>query len=134
MTATGPSSNNAEERAPILVVDDEADVRTMLRTLFELDGYVVLDAEDGQEAWRIIKTRRPAVAVVDVRMPGMGGLELCRKSRENGPRGVKIIVYTAGRATREEAEKAGCDAYFLKTDPLPRLREAVNRLYAMRGT
>jgi CheY-like chemotaxis protein len=130
--AAGHSSNNAEERAPVLVVDDESDVRTMLRTLLELDGHSVLEADDGDAAWKLVGTHRPAVVVADVRLPGMDGLELCRKIRKNGLRNVKIIVYTAGMATREDAEKAGCDAYFLKTDPLPRLREAVNRLYAMR--
>jgi CheY-like chemotaxis protein len=63
-------------------------------------------------------------------MPGIDGLELCRRVRQSkySPE-IKVIVYTAGMATPEQAKNAGCDEYFLKTDPLPRLRDKV-RLYA----
>ncbi len=63
-------------------------------------------------------------------MPGMTGLQVCRRIRERrySP-DIKVIVNTAGMATAEEAKKAGCDEYFLKTDPLPKLRDKV-REYA----
>jgi CheY-like chemotaxis protein len=118
-------------RAAILVADDDRDVRTMVRTLLELDGLEVLEAPDGAVAWNLIQQRAPAVVVADVQMARMDGLQLCRKVRES-KRPIKVIVYTAGMATEEEARKAGCDQYFLKTDPLPRLRDAVRRLLAGR--
>src|SRR2546426_9774350 len=67
-------------------------------------------------------------------MPGINGLQLCRKTRESrySP-DIKVIVSTAGMATQEEAKKAGCDEYFLKTDPLPKLRDKV-RQYASART
>ncbi|HYM49968.1 MAG TPA: response regulator [Candidatus Limnocylindrales bacterium] len=110
----------------ILVADDDRDVRTMLRTLLELDGHDVLEAADGDVAWRIIQQQELAVVVADVQMPGMDGLQICRKVRETRLP-IKVIVYTAGMATEAEALKAGCDRYFLKTDPLPKLREAVRQ-------
>jgi CheY-like chemotaxis protein len=66
--------------------------------------------------------------VADVQMPGITGLQLCRRIRESqySP-DVNVIVYTAGMATPEEAKQAGCDEYFLKTDPLPRLRDKVRK-------
>jgi two-component system response regulator ResD len=99
----------------------------MLRTLLELDGHEVAEAEDGDAAWRLILQHRPIVVVADIQMPGLDGLQLCRKVRESRLDGVKVIVYTAGMASEAEARSAGCDDYFLKTDPLPRLRETVRR-------
>jgi phosphoserine phosphatase RsbU/P len=123
----------AREEPPVLVADDDPDVRTMLRTLLELDGHEVIEAKDGEEAWRLCVESQPAVVVADIQMPGIDGLQLCRKIRESrySP-DIKVIVYTAGMATREEARDAGCDEYFLKTDPLPRLRDKVREYTARR--
>lgn len=101
----------------------------MVRMLLELDGHNVIEAKDGTGAWEMIESHLPAVVVADIQMPGMTGLQLCRRVKESEHKGVAIIVYTAGMATREESVSAGCDGYFLKTDPLPQLREAVRRLY-----
>ena len=70
----------------------------------------------------------PPVLVADIQMPGIDGLQLCRRIRASkySP-DIKVIVYTAGMATPEEAKRAGCDEYFLKTDPLPKLREKIRQ-------
>lgn len=112
----------------VLVADDDPDVRTMVRMLLELDGHSVIEAKDGASAWELITRHQPAVVIADVQMPGLTGLQLCAKVKASELRGTRIIVYTAGMATREEALDAGCDAYFLKTDPLPSLRATVRRL------
>ena len=100
----------------------------MLRTLLELDGHEVLEAQDGDEAWKLCVESQPAVVVADIQMPGLDGLELCRRVRKSkySP-DIKVIVYTAGMATAEQARNAGCDEYFLKTDPLPLLRHKVRQ-------
>jgi CheY-like chemotaxis protein len=118
-------------RAPVLVADDDPDIRTMVRMLLELDGHRVLEAKDGSSAWELIQSHGPSVVVADVQMPGMTGLQLCRTVKDSVYRSVRVIVYTAGMASREESITAGCDDYFLKTDPLPNLREAVRRLYQL---
>jgi CheY-like chemotaxis protein len=115
-------------RPPVLVADDDPDVRTMVRMLLELDGHRVIEAKDGTSAWDLIQSHKPAVVVADVQMPGMTGLQLCRRVKDELV-SVKVIVYTAGMASREESISAGCDAYFLKTDPLPHLRDTVRRFY-----
>jgi CheY-like chemotaxis protein len=118
-------------RAPVLVADDDPDIRTMVRMLLELDGHRVLEARDGTAAWEMIQSHSPTVVVADVQMPGMTGLQLCRKVKDSSFSAVKVIVYTAGMASREDSMSAGCDGYFLKTDPLPNLRDAVRRFYAL---
>jgi CheY-like chemotaxis protein len=118
-------------RPPVLVADDDPDIRTMVRMLLELDGHRVLEAKDGASAWEMIQSHRPNVVVADVQMPGMTGLELCRVVKDSSFSAVRIIVYTAGMATREDSMSAGCDGYFLKTDPLPSLRDAVRHFYEL---
>jgi len=123
----------SNDEPPVLVDDDDRDVRIMLRTLLELDGHEVIEAQDGDEAWLLIVENGPSVVVADIQMPGLDGLQLCRKIRESKlSSGTKVIVYTAGMATPEDARKAGCDEYFLKTDPLPKLRDKV-RQYTRAG-
>ena len=97
--------------------------------LLELDGHRVLEAKDGTSAWEMIQRHNPSVVVADVQMPGMTGLQLCRAVKDSAFSSVKIIVYTAGMASREDSMSAGCDGYFLKTDPLPNLRDAVRHFY-----
>ena len=111
------------------MADDDPDIRTMVRMLLELDGHRVLEAKDGATAWEMIQSHSPAVVVADVQMPGLTGLQLCRKVKDSAYSAVRVIVYTAGMATREDSLGAGCDGYFLKTDPLPNLRDAVRRFY-----
>ena len=118
-------------RPPVLVADDDSDIRTMVRMLLELDGHRVLEAKDGTAAWAMIQSHRPSVVVADVQMPGMTGLELCRVVKNSSFSSVRVIVYTAGMATRGDSMGAGCDGYFLKTDPLPSLRDAVRHFYEL---
>ena len=123
-----PAALPGSDFPPVIVADDDPDVRTMLRTLLELDGHEVMEAKDGDEAWRLCLEYQPSVVVADIQMPGLDGLQLCRKIRSSQySAGIRVIAYTAGMATPEEARRAGCDEYFLKTDPLPRLRDKVRQ-------
>lgn len=112
----------------VLVADDDRDVRTMLRTQFELEGYSVIEAANGNQAWELIQRHQPAVVIADVQMPGRGGLDLCRQARAAGFDHTGFIAFTAGMASYEECTEAGFDAHFLKTDPLPRLSQTVRHL------
>lgn len=132
--STVPASVPDSDFPPVVVADDDPDVRTMLRTLLELDGHDVMEARDGEEAWRLCLDYQPSVVVADVQMPGLDGLQLCRKIRSSAySAAIRVIVYTAGIATPEEARQAGCDEYFLKTDPLPRLRDKVRQYVSARN-
>jgi CheY-like chemotaxis protein len=67
----------------ILIVDDERNVRLNLRTALETEGYEVVEAGSGQEGLRSLAEHLIALAIRDIRMPGMDGLELLAKMREN---------------------------------------------------
>lgn len=118
----------AARKHQVLVVDDDADVRTMLRTQLEIDGYQVMEAADGNHAWKMIQQYRPAVVIADIQMPHRGGLELCRMARAAGFNDTGFVAFTAGMASADECRAAGFDAHFLKTDPLPRLSRMVQQL------
>jgi len=104
----------------------------MVQTALELDGYQVLGAGGGDAAWTLINEHRPAVVLAHVWMPGLDGLELCRKIKaDNTLRQVKVIVYTVGITSEDEAKRAGCDHFFLMTSALSGLRDSVGHLYAL---
>ena len=125
-----PAVEAAGRPSRVLVADDDRDVRVMIKTLLELDGHEVLEAPDGKKAWEMITRKRPQIVVADIQMPGLNALELCRKVKSDGFKDTRIIVFTAGMATEQDSRSAGCDGYFLKTDPLSRLREAVREFAA----
>ncbi len=118
----------AEKRLAVIVVDDDPDVRTMLRTLLELDDREVIEAADGEQAWKMILRYRPAIVVTDIQMPCLDGLAPCRRIRDNGFRHVKLLVYTGRPVTAEDVKRAGAHEHFLKTDPLASLRQTITRL------
>jgi len=83
-----------KKTAKILVVDDEAIVRDSLRDWLSDVGHQVLTAENGSQALEIIQKGKPSVAIVDLVMPGMDGIELLKRAREISP-GIEVIIITA---------------------------------------
>src|SRR5580692_9806088 len=76
----------------ILIVDDETNVRLNFRTTLETEGYEVFDVSSGEGAVQSLAEHTFALAILDIRMPGMGGLELLAKMRENGIKVPAMIV------------------------------------------
>ena len=70
------------ERARILIVDDEPDILELVATRLEMAGHEPLRASTGEEGLRAFFQHKPDLALVDIDMPGMDGLELCVRSRE----------------------------------------------------
>src|SRR5260221_11934426 len=76
----------------LLIVDDEANVRLNFRMTLETEGYEIFEARSGQQAVQLLDTHSFALAILDVRMPGMDGLELLAKMRESGIKIPSMIV------------------------------------------
>ena len=103
--------------AKILVVDDEEPIQELLRFNLEKEGYLVCVAKDGQEALKQVENDQPDLLVLDLMLPGMDGLEVCRKLRSNPKfQQIPIIMLTA---KGEEIDKIlglelGADDYMTK--------------------
>jgi putative two-component system response regulator len=100
----------------LLLVDDDHGLRALLRTTFEVFDIEVDEADSAQVALERIAASRPDVVVLDVHMPGMSGLELCRKLKsepETAEMGIVLLTGSEG-GTQEEAEAVGADALLRK--------------------
>jgi DNA-binding NtrC family response regulator len=103
------------ENARILIVDDDENIRKVLKTILEEEGYAVDEAEDAKKA--IEKSRRNVynLALIDIRLPDMEGIELLTRMKDTVPKMRKIII--TGYPTLQNAIEAvnrGADAYILK--------------------
>jgi len=104
-----------QEQARILVIDDDATVRKSHEAVLKENGYLVDVAENGKEAIAKSKARLYNLALVDLRLPDMDGIELLTAMREAVPKMVKIII--TGYPSMENAIEAvnrGADAYIVK--------------------
>jgi DNA-binding response OmpR family regulator len=102
------------DRTRILVVDDDQDIRQLLRALLERAGYVVDEAEDGRAALRILFTTPPALVILDVTMPDMDGYETLERIRDLSE--VPVLMLTARTQELEKVRglSAGADDYVAK--------------------
>jgi CheY-like chemotaxis protein len=81
---------------PVLVVDDEPDVRALLRRMLEREGYTVAEADNGRAALDRVRERRPSAVLLDLMMPEMDGFEFLEElRRDEAGRGIPVIVVTA---------------------------------------
>jgi response regulator RpfG family c-di-GMP phosphodiesterase len=100
----------------LLIVDDDAGLRALFRTTFEVVDVEVEEAANGVEALASIERGRPDAVVLDVRMPGMDGLELCRRIKADPAlAGVSVVLLSgSGEEGDARAQEAGADAFMLK--------------------
>ena len=100
----------------VLLVDDDAGLRALLRTTFEVFDIDVSEAEDAASAAQAVATKPPDVVVLDVRMPGMSGLEFCRQLKDDpATDGVAVVMLTGSEGgTAAAADAAGADALMHK--------------------
>lgn len=116
----------------ILVTDDDSDLRWVLGTTLGALGFGVVSSPNGEQALMEVGTRRFDAVLLDVNMPGMGGMETCRRIRRKAPL-LPILMLTVRDAERDkiEAFDAGADDYITKPFSVPelaaRLRSAVRR-------
>jgi CheY-like chemotaxis protein len=116
----------------VLVAEDSEDTRIMLKRAFELKGYQVFEAEDGEQALDIARHFRPSLMVIDLNMPVLDGLEMIKNFRELEGEGehVPIIAITAYDVygMEEAALETGCNVYLSKPLDLEEFDRALKNL------
>ncbi|MGH9472349.1 MAG: response regulator transcription factor [Terriglobales bacterium] len=116
----------------VLVVDDEPQIRRVMRTTLTAAGYEVLDARSGEEALERVREFRPDLVLLDINMPGMGGLAACRALRADTQAAIIVLTVRDAEADKVEALDAGADDFIQKPYSTPellaRMRAALRRL------
>ena len=113
----------------IVVVDDEQAVRDSLRRSLSFNGYDIAIAEDGEQALDVIEKEQPDLVILDVMMPKMDGLEVCRHLRSHGDdRPILVLTARDGVSDRVAGLDAGADDYLPKPFALEELLARVRSL------
>lgn len=126
--AVGPTHAAPDRRAagPILIVDDDPSILFMVRELLELEGYRVSGAANGEEALVRIEEDRPALVLLDMRMPRLDGWGVASALKERGI-SIPIVVVTAAESARSWSEEIGAAGYVAKPFDVDDLLAAVDR-------
>ena len=115
----------------ILVVDDEPQIRRVLRATLTAKGYEVVDARSGEEALEALRDSRFNLVLLDINMPGIGGLQTCREIRASSEIAIIMLTVHNAEADKVAALDAGADDYVTKPFSTPellaRIRAALRR-------
>ncbi|HLF72487.1 MAG TPA: response regulator transcription factor [Dehalococcoidia bacterium] len=115
MTAGAPGPSTGLRAGPrILVVEDEAQLRYSLRRSLEEHGYSVREAEDGAGALREVAAFKPDVVLLDLMLPDMSGVEVCREIRLDHETPIVVLSALGDEKTKVQALDAGADDYLTK--------------------
>jgi two-component system cell cycle response regulator DivK len=115
----------------ILVADDKASSRELIRTLLEHEGYEISEAADGQEAVEVARATLPDLILLDIQMPRLDGYAAVREMRQDDRlKTLPIVALTASamHSDRDRVFEAGFSAYITKPVSLRVLREELARL------
>ncbi len=120
-TASPPAPPDQPAKRPmashVLIVEDNADSRSMLKALLELDGYKVTTAKDGMEGLEALRQHRPEVALIDIGLPGLDGYQLARQIRAQPEFDKVRLIALTGYGRPEDRQKvfeAGFDDHLVK--------------------
>ena len=131
---SSPGAADLASRVPVRIViaDDHEKYRQLMALVVEMDGgaQVIGQASNGAEAAQEYERLRPDLLLMDVRMPGVGGIEACRLVRDADPR-ARILMLTMSDDEEDlyEAIKAGASGYLLKDMPAETVADAIRRVH-----
>ena len=117
----------------VLVIDDEPQIRRALRAGLEPDGYTVLLAASGEEGLDMAALHNPDLVILDLAMPGIDGLEVCRQLRSWSQVPILVLSVHEGEADKVAALDLGADDYVTKPFSLEELRARLRALLRRRG-
>lgn len=116
----------------ILVVDDEPNIRLLYEKELREEGYKVVSAQDAREALKVMEQGRPDLVVLDIKMPGMDGIEALGRilARDNA---IPVVLNSAYSSYRESFMSWSADAYVIKSSDLTELKDKIRSILAARG-
>ncbi len=121
----------------ILVVDDDPQIRRVLRTTLVAQGYEISDARSGEEGLEKLRQKKCDLVLLDINLPGMGGLEACRLMRAGSDAAILMLTVRNTEKDKVDALDAGADDYITKPFSAPellaRIRAALRRLAPSEG-
>ena len=112
----------------VLIVDDEASLVQLCKFVLEMAGFEVRGAYNGRQALHLVAEEIPDLIVLDVMMPGMNGIEVCRRIREEYPSDAPyILMYTADESekTKDSSLQAGANELVTKATPPHELADRI---------
>jgi CheY-like chemotaxis protein len=116
----------------VVIADDEPSMRLLVHATIESDDYTVVEAVDGTHAWALIQEHKPSLVLLDVQMPGLSGLEVLQKIKEEPSLAATRVILLTAKAQESDIEAgliAGADFYLTKPfsplDLLTRVEEAL---------
>ncbi|MGW8194387.1 MAG: response regulator [Desulforhopalus sp.] len=111
----------------ILLVDDEESIQIIYKEEFEDDGYTVISAFNGEEGLEKFEQEKPDLVILDIRMPGMSGIEVLRKMKMINA-ATPVILSSAYQEFKRELGTWASEQYVVKSGNLDELKSAVKRL------
>ena len=114
----------------VLIVDDQPELRRLVKLTMELDGFEVFEAENGQRGIEMIRVVKPSVILMDAMMPGrLDGFQACEKVKSSNPEIIVVMLTArAQESDRKLADQVGADAYITKPFSPIMLLEMIGRL------
>ena len=125
----------SDEGIRILVVDDDAKIRSVVRRGLAYEGFLVSEAASGDEGLMVARDRRPAVIILDVALPGIDGFEVTRRLRASG-HDVAVLMLTARDEVKDRVQglETGADDYLVKPFSFEELLARIHALIRRRST
>lgn len=103
----------------ILLIEDDFYIRSLYKTVFEKNGFIVTEAADGKEALQKIKEDSFNLIILDLMLPGISGMEVLKSVRKFSQTPIYILTNIGNEETLQEAMASGAQAYFVKVNYTP---------------
>ena len=127
-----PGAGGDGHQSTVLVVDDDTSILDTVSSILSGEGYDVVSASTGEEALAAVARTKPALILLDMRMPVMDGWAVARALREQGIK-VPIVVMTAAESAKRWADEVGAEGYLAKPFGLEELLATVERFHERGG-
>jgi len=108
----------------VLILDDEAQIRRVLRTSLVASGFVVREARRGEEALEMLREEKPDLLIIDIILPGMSGFEVCHEIRDFSDAPIIMLSVRNNERDKVRALDSGADDYVVKPFGIQELRRA----------